>query len=241
MAHPTEKKHVVFDIEGTVVSHHRVFQALEERLGPALQDAGIKPSLLGYTWFEVAEREYTYCGMSGNYVPFTKVFRAVFFRILWMAGITKPREFASEADLDFLMDAYASLEPRPGAKQCIQHLRDSGYTVWAFTAGDPKQVHGYFVKAGIDMDVDHVLASDTYGVPKPALEPYRALLSNELAGADEVWFAAAHMWDVSAARRAGFRGAFCTVFENEPLYDIFGDMDVVEDTLEEMARAITAH
>lgn len=196
-------KHVVFDIEGTIVSHERVFKALEHRLGPALKREAIKPALLGYTWFEVAEREYTYCGISGNYVPFTKVFRSVFFRIFWMAGVAEPRSFATEADLDYLMDEYAALEARPGASECIEHLRASGFQVWAFTAGDQMQVQGYFTKAGIDMPLNHILTSNDFGVPKPALEPYKALLNNELAGGTDVWFAAAHMWDVSAARRAG--------------------------------------
>lgn len=68
------------------------------------------------------------------------------------------------------------------------------------------------------------------------------------------------MWDVSAARSTGyvtlphyalepsrllylnrFKGAYCTVWEQEPLLELFGDMDVVADTLPEMAeKVITA-
>jgi arginine decarboxylase-like protein len=37
-----------------------------------------------------------------------------------------------------------------------------------------------------------------------------------------------------------FKGAYCTVLENEPLHNLFGDMDVVDDTLPGMAEKIIA-
>lgn len=48
-------------------------------------------------------------------------------------------------------------------------------------------------------------------------------------------------WDVSAAKRAGFRGAYCSVWEKEACSDLFGgEMDVMSDTLEELADGIIA-
>lgn len=196
--------HVVFDIEGTIVSHDRVAQAVNTRFGPALEPYGVKPSFFTYTWFEVAEREYTYSSMSANYVPFIKVFRAVFYRILHMAGIPEPRAFASEDDLDHIMDQYALLDLRSGAQECIEILRQGGFTVWAFTAGDRSQVKGYFDKAEIHMPLENVLACDTSGVAKPDLRAYDEVLKSTFADSTNVWFAAAHMWDVTAARRAGY-------------------------------------
>lgn len=37
-----------------------------------------------------------------------------------------------------------------------------------------------------------------------------------------------------------FHGAYCTVLEAEPLYDVFGQLDVVGSTLPEMADKIIA-
>lgn len=37
-----------------------------------------------------------------------------------------------------------------------------------------------------------------------------------------------------------FHGAYCTILEAEPLYDVFGEMDVVAPTLPEMAEKIIA-
>jgi len=46
---------------------------------------------------------------------------------------------------------------------------------------------------------------------------------------------------VSAAKRAGFRGAYCSVWEKEACSELFGgEMDVMSNTLEELADGIIA-
>ncbi|KAL4985439.1 FAD dependent oxidoreductase-domain-containing protein [Aspergillus falconensis] len=222
-------KNVVFDVVGTLVSYDHLFQAIDDRLGGRLREHNIKPSLLGYTWIEVAEREYTYLSMSGKYTVFADVFRALFYRMLWMAGIKEPREFASGADLEYIMTEYAGLKLRPGAKECIQKLRDAGFKVWCFTAGDAKRVSGYFENEGVEMPAGDLISCDSAGVGKPDLEAYRPLLESMKAGngGRVPWFAAGHMWDVSAARRAGFKGAYTSIWEKEPLTELFGEMDAI--------------
>ncbi|KAJ5342617.1 hypothetical protein N7541_011741 [Penicillium brevicompactum] len=215
-------KHVVFDIVGTLVAYDHVFDALDTRLGDRLRAEGIKPRLLGYTWMEAAEREYTNLSLAQTYVPFGEVFRALFYRMLWMAGIAEPRQWASSEDLEYIMKEYQLLEFRPDAAECVQKLRDAGFTVWAFTAADINRVGG---------------------VGKPDLAAYRPLLDKLKSENDgkTPWFAAAHMWDVSAARKAGFKGAYCSVWEKESLSELFGEMDVMDDTLPGMADKIIAH
>ncbi|KAJ5319814.1 hypothetical protein PENANT_c026G00169 [Penicillium antarcticum] len=233
-------KHVVFDIVGTLVAYDRVFEALDTRLGDRLRAEGIKPRLLGYTWMEAAEREYTNLSLSQRYVPFGEVFRALFYRMLWMAGIAEPRSWASPEDLEFIMKEYQHLEFRPGAVECVQRLRDAGFTVWAFTAADIARVGGYFKNAGVELPAENLLSCDDVGVGKPDLEAYRPLLERLKAESDGKipWFAAAHMWDVSGAKQAGFKGAYCHIWEKESLSELFGVMDVMADTLPEMADKI---
>lgn len=199
-------KNVVFDVIGTLVSYDQVFDAIDHRLGTRLRAEGVKPELLGHTWFETAEREYTYLSISGKCVPFTDVFRAVFYRVLWMAGIAEPRAFASADDLEYIIHENNALKMRPGAAECIQTLRDAGFTVWGFTAGDLKRVSGYFQQAGIDLPSENLLSCDSTGVGKPDPAAYVPLLDRLKAENEgkKPWFAAAHMWDVSAARRTGY-------------------------------------
>ncbi|KAL4875735.1 HAD-like domain-containing protein [Aspergillus karnatakaensis] len=237
-------KNVVFDVVGTLIGYDELFNAIDTQLGDRLRSEGIKPSLLGYAWIEVAEREYTYLSMSNAYKPFATVFRALFYRMLHFSGISSPRSFASEQDLEAIMDKYAGLKLRPGAKECIQKLRDAGFTVWCFTAGDLKRVGGYFEREGVSMPAVNLLSCDDLGVGKPDPEAYKPLLKQLVEGDEQgrvPWFAAGHMWDVSAARRAGFKGAYSAVWEKEPLTELFGEMDVIDDTLPGMAEKIIAH
>lgn len=105
--------------------------------------------------------------------------------------------------------------------------------------GDLSRVGNYFKAAGVHIPSEHLMSCDTSGIGKPDPEAYKPLLE-ELSKEGQPWFAAAHMWDVSAARRVGFKGAYCSVWENEALTELFGEMDVLADTLPEMADKIIA-
>ncbi|RMY26048.1 hypothetical protein D0867_00309 [Hortaea werneckii] len=255
-------KNIVFDVVGTLVGYEKLYEVIESRLGSKMRAQGIGPTaMFGYMWIEVAEREYTYLSMSGAYVPYVQVFESIFWRMLWKAGILEPRKFATSEDLGAIMEeGYKKMEMRPGAKECVQKLREAGFTVWAFTMGDLSRVSGYFTQAGIDMPAENLKSCDSSKIGKPDPEAYRPLLKQLSGDGSLPWFAAAHMWDVSAARRTGyahtyyihslqirklidksrFRGAYCSVWENEALTDLFGDMDVLSDTLPEMADKVIA-
>lgn len=205
-------KTVVFDVVGTCVGYQAFFDAIDHRLGTKLVAEGIKPQLLGFAWMEAAEREYTYLSISGRYVVFSDVFKALFYRMLWMAGIEEPRKFAKDEDNEYIMNAYTTLQPRPGLKECYAKLRAAGFTVKALTAGDRKRVLGYeshptfireakltklcclryFTKGGIELPEDDLVSCDTLGVAKPAPGAYTPLLE-KLGKSESTWFAAAHM------------------------------------------------
>ena len=196
-------KNIVFDVVGTLACYDELYNGIDARLGDKLRAEGIKPSLLGYTWIEVAEREYTYLSMAGAYKPFDTVFEAVFYRVLFSAGIEDPKAFASADDLAFIMEANSRMKLRDGAVECITILREAGFTVWAMTAADKERVRGYFANAGLDLPAENLLSSDDTGIGKPALNGYVPLYE-QLAKEGKPWFAAAHKWDVSAAHRVGY-------------------------------------
>ncbi|KAF4415883.1 2-haloalkanoic acid dehalogenase [Fusarium acutatum] len=234
---PSNGKYVVFDIVGTCVSYDKLTEAVEKQLGDKLLAENVKPSLLVNIWIEASEREYTYLSITQRYVAFDKLFSSLFYRMLWLAGIEEPRSFASEADIEKITHGYMELEPRPDLKRCFDKLRAAGFTVRGLTAGDFDRVLGYFDKAGIEFPKEHLISCDSFGVGKPDLKAYASTFE-ELKGAKELWFAAAHMWDVSSAKQVGFKSAYCSVLEKEPCVDIFGEMDVMSDTLSEMADKI---
>lgn len=111
--------------------------------------------------------------------------------------------------------------------------------MWCFTTGDIQRVKGYFERAGVDMPLENIVSCDSAGVAKPALPAYESVYKR--FGEDDVkWFAAAHLWDVAAATKVGFRGAWSAVYEKEACLDVFSDakLEVLADSLMDMSRAI---
>jgi 2-haloacid dehalogenase len=235
----SSSKQIVFDIVGTLVSHDHFYAVIDQRLGPALKPHNISAQLFGFAWLESAEREYTFLSLSGKYVPFAQVFEAIFFRVLHFAGVSDPRSLASEDDVKYFIQEYKKCEVRSGAKECIDKFKEAGWTVWAFTSGDRERVMGYFEKGSINIDGAHIVTCDEVGVGKPEIKAYEKL-KDKIGVKEDLWFAAAHGWDVSAAGRAGFKTAYCTVLEKEPLEDVFGKMSIVTETLPELASKVVA-
>jgi len=186
------QKHVVFDVVGTCVGYQAFFDGVTKEIGPKLLEAGLSPQLFAFAWMESAEREFTYLSVSERYVPYLTVMRSLFYRILHMAGVKNPREFATDEQRDAMMKTYGELNPREGLKEAFELLRSAGFTIWCLTTGDIARVRGYFQKAGIDMPVKNFMSCDTKGVAKPALAAYEPALAS-LAEEDIKWFAAAHM------------------------------------------------
>jgi 2-haloacid dehalogenase len=101
--------------------------------------------------------------------------------------------------------------------------------------------YGYFNRGNVDIDTDHIITCDDIGVGKPEIRAYEKVKEKIRAGDDdELWYAAAHGWDVSAAGRAGFKTAYCTILEKEALEDIFGKSNVVAESLEGLAEKVVA-
>ncbi|KAL2829423.1 HAD-like domain-containing protein [Aspergillus cavernicola] len=232
------QKHIVFDVVGTCVSFNTYYTAIKTTIGPRLLAHNITPEFFGYSWMTAAELEFTFLSISQRYRPYKAILEAVFYRTLWMAGIQDPRNFATVQERDECIRGYWGLTLREGVQECFERLRADGFTVWCLTTGDTARVRGYFEKGGVEMPVENLISCDSHGVAKPALGAYQPVLE-QFAEEDVKWFAAAHMWDVSAAVKVGFRGAYCTVYEKEPCLEIFDtQMDVIADGLVEMAEMV---
>jgi 2-haloacid dehalogenase len=236
----TNQKHVVFDVVGTCVSFDAFYNCINRVIGDKLLAKNITAHSFGFAWMTAAELEFTFLSISERYRPYKDIITALFYRSLYMCGIESPRTFATDAERDQCVQGYSELELRPGTSDCFAKLRAAGFTVWCLTTGDTKRVRGYFERAGVDMPLENFISCDTQGLAKPALAAYRPALA-KFAEEDIKWFAAAHMWDVSAAVKVGFRGAYCTIYEQESCEEIFDTkMEVMADTLPDMAERIVA-
>lgn len=91
----------------------------------------------------------------------------------------------------------------------------------------------------MDLTLENIVSCDSAGVAKPALLAYESVYKR--FGANDVkWFAAANLWDIAAATKVGFRGAWSAVYEKEAYLDVFSDakLEVLAASLMNMSRAI---
>jgi 2-haloacid dehalogenase len=51
---------------------------------------------------------------------------------------------------------------------------------------------------------------------------------------------AAHSWDLLAAKKAGFKTAYLTMEEHDPVTDVFGSFDLYADSNEELLQKMKA-
>ncbi|KAF1911724.1 putative 2-haloalkanoic acid dehalogenase [Ampelomyces quisqualis] len=232
-------KNIVFDVVGTLVSFSSFYTSLSTILSPALAPHNISPQHFAYTWQTAAELEFTFLSISSQYTPYTTVLRSLFHRTLYLCGVPNPRDVVSDEQVDACVQAYSELDVRDDVNLAFDWLRNHGWRVWCFTSSSPQRVTGYFERAGIDMPVANIISCDTLGLAKPALSAYQAVW-NMLPDGDEKWFAAAHMWDVSAAKKVGFRGAWCSVLEGETCEHIYGrvELDVRAEGVLDMAKKV---
>lgn len=202
MATPTGGKHVVFDIVGTCVGYEAFYETIDARIGARLQPHHITARTFAFAWMECAEREFTFLDLSGRYSPYFPVFRALFHRVLAQLGVPSPRTLFTPEDADACAAGYAALRARPGVVECWARLRAAGFTVWALTTGDKARVRGYLARAGLDVPEDNFFTCDGLDVRKPVPGAYE-YVRERFRGAEQTWFAAAHMWDASGAKANG--------------------------------------
>lgn len=231
------QKHILFDVVGTCVSFAAFHDAIAHAIGPILLAHNITPQAFAHSWMTSAELEFTFLSISTRYAPYSLVLSSVFYRTLFLMGVPRARSLITPASRDACIAGYSALLPRPGLREAFSLLRSAGFEVWCLTSGDLARVKGYFAAGGVEMPEENIITCDSAGVAKPDLKAYGPAW--ERLGGEQTWFAAAHMWDVSAAKLVGFKGAWCGVYEEDPCEEIFGaKMDVMADGLVEMAEKI---
>lgn len=229
-----------FDVLGTCFGFEGAIEAIRTRLGPALAAAQVDPKTLCFSWFFTAQRDFTYTSIAGNYTPIAQVLKHTFKRACQVVDI--PGDRISDEDVASVMAEFAKLQPRPGLKVCYDGLRASGWDVYGVTNGGKQASLNYYKLANIDLDEDHLLSCDDIQVAKPDPRVYsnanQHLSARGLDG--ERWFIAAHAWDLLAARKAGFKTAYLTLEEHDPVTELFGTFDLYADSMEELLEKMNA-
>ena len=212
--------------------------AIATQLGPRLAAINVDPKTLFFSWFYAAQRDFTYVSMVGQYRPIAQILQHTFRRACAIVDLSAGS--VSDDDVSAIMAAVAALKPRPGLKACYDGLRAAGWEVYAVTNGGKETTLGYYRRAGVAIMEGSVLSCDEIQAAKPDLRVYENAWKR-LAAADggEMWFVAAHAWDLIAARKAGFKTAYLSYEEHDPVTEVFGKFDVYADSMEELLEKMT--
>lgn len=231
-------KSASFDVIGTCFGFDGVIAAITTRIGPQLAAVGVDPKTLYFSWFFAGQRDFTNVSLAGSYKPIAQVLRSTFRRACMTVDL--PPGQVSDEDVSEIMKAFAAMPPREGLKRCYDGLRKAGWDVFAVTNGGVSTSLGYYEKANIELDEAHLLSCDDLKVAKPNARVYenahRHLTARGLGseGDGERWFVAAHAWDVTAARTAGFKTAYLDYEEHDPVTDVFGEFDLYATSMDEL-------
>ena len=157
-----------------------------------------------------------------------------------------PLDQVSDEDVEAVMAKVKALVARPGLKKCYDGLREAGWDVYGVTNGGKEASLKYYELANVELDKDHLLSCDEIKVAKPDIKVYQNahkwLTSRGVGTEDdgERWFVAAHAWDLLAARTAGFKTAYLSFEEHDPVTEVFGKFDLYANDMEELLEKMKA-
>ncbi|WWC62962.1 uncharacterized protein I303_105560 [Kwoniella dejecticola CBS 10117] len=265
---------VCFDALGTCFTLQDIISAVDEQYGQGLAKNGWGSKGFVMDWFHSAQRDYTYLSLiSPPPPPIASILKTSLSLSLAAALSIHP---PTEDDLKGITSKLSALPSSPTLKEAMQHLVQNGAKLAIITNGAKLTTEGYASQAGIADLVDTVVSCDEVGYAKPHKEVYEAAhrtcddleaeqrqkqgqgpqsgsgTGREATG--ERWFVAAHLWDLAAAKKAGFKtGLVLTDLpgnlidhdeEEESLqkwYELYGGRpDIVGKTLLEVAQGIVS-
>jgi len=228
-------KSISFDVIGTCFGFKEPIEAIQQRLGPKLSTAAVDPTTLFFSWFYAAQRDFTYASLTGSYKPIAEIIKLTLRRACLVVDL--PADAVSDDDIDVIMKAFKSMGPRDGLKRCFDGLREAGWDVYGVTNGGSETSLNYYHAANIDLDSEHLLSCDALKIAKPDVRVYENAsrhVSARGSGKDEQWFVAAHAWDLTAARTAGFKTAYLDFEEHDPVTEVFGKFDVYATSMDNL-------
>ena len=230
-----------FDVIGTCFSFTTPIHTIHTRLGPKLTTAAVDPKTLFFAWFYAAQRDFTYVSMAGSYVPIATILKSTFRRACRIVDL--PADAVTDEDVDAVMEAFKSIGPREGLKECFDGLREAGWDVYGVTNGGSETSLAYYHNANIELDAEHLLSCDAIQIAKPDVRVYENANKHLNArgvgdGQGERWFVAAHAWDLVAARKAGFKTAYLDFEEHDAVTEVFGEFDLYAGSMGELLEKL---
>lgn len=186
-------KAIVFDAYGTLYDVQTV-SAVTDKAFPGFGD------YITQVW-RMKQLEYTWLrSMMGDYQDFWACTRDALSYTLGTIGLT-----AEQKHFDEIAEAYNNLEPYPDAKEALRAL--DGYRLAILSNGSPAMLDALTRNSGLDQYLEAWISVDSVKVFKPDQRAYEPVQKELGFTPDEVLFVSSNGFDVSGAKRFGFRVA----------------------------------
>ncbi len=185
---------VVFDVNETLLDLTALDPVFEKQFGDAL---------MRREWFAQVLLTSMTTTLVGDYSDFASVGAAALGMVAERRGLAVSEEQRSE-----VLRGLRSMPAHPEARSAIEVLKSEGYRVVTLTNSPPAVVEAQIKNAGLEDLFDAMLSVDAVKKFKPATAVYdmaAASLGESPAG---LWLIAAHNWDTTGARAAGWKAAF---------------------------------
>jgi 2-haloacid dehalogenase len=114
----------------------------------------------------------------------------------------------SSDDVEAVLDGMRHLPPHDEVPRALARLRAAGLRLATLTNSPPDTAEAQLANAELDDYFEVRMSVETSGRLKPSPTVYRDAARRLGVGAEAVWLVAAHDWDVTGARRAGWSAAF---------------------------------
>jgi len=184
---------VVFDAYGTLLDVHSAMQRHAARIGDGWEriSADWRQKHLEYSWIR---------SMAGGERPdFWALARES------LEVVAQQHRLADRALLDYVLQAYRTLDPYPEVPAMLTRLREAGMPRAILSNGAPAMLADAVRAAGIDGLLDDVLSVEAAGIYKPDPRVYRLATERFGVSPERVAFVSANAWDAYGASVFGFR------------------------------------
>ncbi len=185
-----------FDVYGTLIDTHGVIVQLEKMIG---EDA----PRFSQTWRE-KQLEYTFRrGLMDRYQDFSVCTR----QALEHTADTLNHDL-SEQQKQALLAAWSTLPVFADVVECLDALKDTGISLYAFSNGQAEAVNTALTHAGIRDYFEGVISVDNIGTFKPSPAVYEHFVSAANSDTDHAWLVSSNGFDVIGAIAYGIRAAW---------------------------------
>lgn len=213
---------VVFDVIETLISL--------EPLRARFVEIGLPASALEH-WFDRMLRDGMALTLAGDYEPFPMVAQAA-LRAISGGGL-------GHAEVQHVLDGFATLPAQPDADPAMQILREAGTSIVCLSNGARENTEAFLQRSGLDGFVEQVISCAEVRMWKPPRAVYEHALTRVGCAAADVALVAVHAFDCHGANAAGFTTGWSARLERH-YAEIFTRADIIGNDLVEVAAGLLA-